>query len=90
MRALLLTLVAVVAIAACGPKATFRLSSDENNEYALREALARRQLPAAPAPVNASGQPRVFVLTAGSRSWRIRTCPAGSPTSPARCPMQRS
>lgn len=66
MRALLLSLVAVVAVAACGPKATFRLSADENNEYALREALARRQLPAAPTPVNASGQPRVFVLTAGS------------------------
>ncbi len=66
MRALLLSLVAVITVAACGPKATFRLSSDENNEYALREALARRQLPAAPAPVNSSGQPRVFVLTAGS------------------------
>lgn len=64
MRALLMSVVAVVA--ACGPKAAFRLSSDENNEYALREALARRQLPAAPTPVNASGQPRVFVLTAGS------------------------
>ena len=66
MRALLLSLVAVIAIGACGPKHAFRLSSDENNEYALREALAKRQLPVSPSPVNGSGQPRVFVLTAGS------------------------
>jgi len=67
MRALLQSLtLAVVALGACGPKHAFRLSSDENNAYALREALARRQLPASPTPTNTGKQPRVFVLTAGS------------------------
>jgi hypothetical protein len=69
MRAITLSIgavVAAVALAACGPKAAFRLSSDENNAYALREALARRELPVSPTPVNGSGQPRVFVLTSGS------------------------
>ena len=69
MRQLLRPLVVVVAVAtlgACGPKQAFRLSSDENNAYALREALASRQLPASPTPTNTSKQPRVFVLTAGS------------------------
>jgi len=63
MRALLLC---VAVLAACGPKHAFRLSADENNAYALREALAKRQLPVSPTPINASGQPRVFVLTSGS------------------------
>jgi outer membrane protein assembly factor BamB len=58
--------VAVVVAAACSGTATFRLSSDENNRYALEQALARRQLPPAPAPVNAAHQPRVFALTAGA------------------------
>ena len=57
---------AAAAMTACGGKAVFRLSSDENNAYALGEALARRQLPAAPAPVNEARQPRVFVLAAGA------------------------
>lgn len=59
-------LIAVLALAACGHGGAFRLSGDENNEYALKGALAKRQLPAQPTPVNASGQPRVFVLAAGA------------------------
>jgi outer membrane protein assembly factor BamB len=62
-----LALAALAALAAaCGGKAVFRLSSDENNAYALKEALAKRQLPAAPAPVSTAGSPRVYALAAGS------------------------
>ncbi|HEU0036808.1 MAG TPA: PQQ-binding-like beta-propeller repeat protein [Kofleriaceae bacterium] len=64
-----LALAALVALAtACGGKAVFRLSSDENNSYALAEALAKRHLPATPQPVNGSGKPRVFALVAGAGS----------------------
>lgn len=55
------------ALAACGGKAVFRLSSDENNAHALKEALARRTLPSAPAPVNAAGSPRVYAVAGGAR-----------------------
>lgn len=55
-----------LALSACGHTSAFRLSGDENNEYALKGALAKRQLPAQPSPVNTSGQPRVFVLAAGA------------------------
>jgi outer membrane protein assembly factor BamB len=62
--------IAVVALAgvlaSCGGKAVFRLSSDENNAYALNATLAKRRLPEAPTPVSSSGQPRVFVLEAGT------------------------
>lgn len=51
-------------VSACGPNAVFRLSSDENNPYALGEALGKRRLPAEPAPVSAAG-PRAYVLAAG-------------------------
>jgi outer membrane protein assembly factor BamB len=56
-------LIILAALVACGGKAVFRLSSDENNAYALRQTLAQRQLPAAPTPVNDSHQPRVFAVT---------------------------
>ncbi|CAN5845488.1 hypothetical protein BH11MYX2_BH11MYX2_35350 [soil metagenome] len=60
-------IVAVALLAsACGPKHVFRLSADENNAFALKATLARRQLPGNPAPVNTQGAPRVFVLAAGS------------------------
>jgi outer membrane protein assembly factor BamB len=59
------SIVLVATLAACGPKAVFRLSSDENNPYALAETLARRELPAQPTPRNSARQPRVFVLTGG-------------------------
>ena len=64
MRALLIVMLAVVA--ACPQKRVFRLSSDENNPYALKQTLDKRQLPAQPVPVNDGKQPRVFVVTAGS------------------------
>ncbi|MBA3393517.1 MAG: PQQ-like beta-propeller repeat protein [Deltaproteobacteria bacterium] len=56
--------VLLLMLGACGGKAVFRLSSDENNPYQLEQTLSRRQLPATPTPV--SGRPRVFALTAGS------------------------
>nr|MBA2540524.1 PQQ-binding-like beta-propeller repeat protein [Deltaproteobacteria bacterium] len=59
-------LLVVLAIAGCGGKSVFRLSSDENNSYALERSLKQRQLPAQPAPVNTASQPRVFALTAAS------------------------
>ena len=64
MKAILLAF-AVVA-SGCAHKSVFRLSSDENNAYALGDTLAKRKLPEQPTPVNASGQPRVFVLAAGA------------------------
>jgi outer membrane protein assembly factor BamB len=58
--------VALIAVlVACGPKAVFRLSADENNPYALAETLARREIPTQPAPRNSDRQPRVFVLIGG-------------------------
>ncbi len=62
---LAVALAAAVLAPACGGKAVFRLSSDENNAYELGQALARRQLPAEPTPVNDAHEPRVFALTAG-------------------------
>jgi outer membrane protein assembly factor BamB len=59
-----LILVSTLVLAACGPNAVFRLSSDENNPYALNEALGKRRLPAQPTPVSATG-PRAYVLAAG-------------------------
>jgi hypothetical protein len=64
--ALLLALAHAAATTACGGKAVFRLSADENNAYALKEALSRRQLPAAPAPTNTAHAPRVYALAAGA------------------------
>jgi outer membrane protein assembly factor BamB len=55
----------VVALAACGGSAVFRLSSDENNSFALGQSLQQRHLPDAPTPTNEAHQPRVFALTAG-------------------------
>jgi outer membrane protein assembly factor BamB len=65
-RGLVLIVAALTSVAGCGGKAVFRLSSDENNPYALRETLARRRLPETAMPVNDARQPRVFVLTAGA------------------------
>ncbi len=66
VAAALAALALALAASACGGKAVFRLSSDENNAYALGEALARRELPPRPAPVNTAGAPRVYVLAAGA------------------------
>ncbi len=62
-----LAIVAIVAtLAACGGKDVFKLTSDDNNRDALTAALAGRELPEQPTPVNAARQPRLFVLEAGS------------------------
>ena len=63
MRALLAT---AAVLAACGPKAAFRLTTPDNDGAALASALARRQLPGQPSPVNAAARPRVFALEAGA------------------------
>ncbi|MEO7092932.1 MAG: PQQ-binding-like beta-propeller repeat protein, partial [Polyangiales bacterium] len=56
----------ILGLGACGHASVFRLSSDENNAFALQSALAARTLPAQPTPTNTSGQPRVFALAAGA------------------------
>ena len=62
-----LTAIVVAAVlGGCGHASVFRLSSDENNAFALTEALHKRALPAQPTPVNGSGQPRVFALAGGA------------------------
>lgn len=53
-------------LAGCPQKRVFRLSSDENNPYILKQTLDARRLPAQPAPTNDAKSPRVFVVTAGS------------------------
>jgi outer membrane protein assembly factor BamB len=58
-------LAAAALVASCGQKTVFRLSSDENNPYALAETLARRELPTAPTPVNVARTPRLFAVAAG-------------------------
>lgn len=65
IRSLLVGAALAATLAACGPNAVFRLSADENNPYALNEALGKRRLPAQPAPVSAAG-PRAYVLAAGT------------------------
>ena len=62
---------AVILLSACGGKTMFKLSSDENNHYALDAALKQRTLPDAPAPVNSTREPRVFVLEAGTSAKTI-------------------
>jgi outer membrane protein assembly factor BamB len=57
----------VTLAAACGPKSGFRLTSmNDNDRGELSAALAHRQLPEQPAPVNSARAPRAFVLEAGS------------------------
>jgi outer membrane protein assembly factor BamB len=60
-------LLLAAAVAACGPKPMFRLTSEDNDRSALVAALQQRQLPAQPAPVNAAGKPRAFVLVGGAQ-----------------------
>src|SRR5690606_24665635 len=56
---------ALALVGACGPKSMFRLTSEDNDRAALSAALARRQLPEQPAPVNAARQPRAFIVQNG-------------------------
>jgi outer membrane protein assembly factor BamB len=58
---------ALLLLVACGPKAMFRLTSEDNDRAALVAALAHRQLPAQPSPVNAAGKPRAFVVVGGAQ-----------------------
>jgi hypothetical protein len=59
-------LVIAALAAACGPSAQFRLTSSVDNDRAqIAAALAARQLPDQPAPINAARQPRVFAVIAG-------------------------
>jgi outer membrane protein assembly factor BamB len=58
--------IAAVVLAACGPKSMFRLTSEDNDRGAISAALAKRQLPEQPAPVNAARTPRVFVVQNGA------------------------
>jgi hypothetical protein len=63
-----LALVCMVVLAACGPKGMYTLttSHEDNDRAALSRALARRELPEQPAPLNTARQPRAFVLQSGS------------------------
>jgi outer membrane protein assembly factor BamB len=58
-----------LSLGACGPKTMFRLTSEDhdNDRAALTKALAARQLPEQPAPVNAARQPRAFVVESGKQ-----------------------
>lgn len=67
----LAALAMVAVLGACGGASVFRLSSDENNAFALTEALKKRTLPAQPTPINTSGQPRVFAVAAGAKKTII-------------------
>ena len=64
-RVLAAALAATLA-AACGPKSVFNLSGNDNNADALAKALAVRQLPPAPTPLNARKAPLVFAVATGS------------------------
>jgi len=56
--------VLALALAACGG-AAMNLTSPDNDRTALAAALAHRNLPEQPAPLNASRTPRVFILAGG-------------------------
>lgn len=58
----------LAVIAACGPKGMYTLTTKhkDNDRTALSAALAARQLPEQPTPLNSARQPRVFVVQAGA------------------------
>jgi outer membrane protein assembly factor BamB len=60
------TLLVLALVAACGPKSGFTLTAHDNDRGELTAALAQRQLPEQPVPVNNARQPRVFVVEAGT------------------------
>ncbi len=63
-----LALILAVVTAACGGGGMYSLTTKhkDNDRAALSSALAQRQLPSQPAPVNAAQKPRVFVLQTGA------------------------
>lgn len=66
MKRLLSVVVLGALVAACGPKAVFGLTTnDDNSSKALQSALAARRLPDQPTPLNSSHQPRVYVVETG-------------------------
>ncbi len=68
----------LAVLAACGGKDVFKLTSNDNDRGALAAALAIRELPEQPAPMNAARQPRVFVLEAGAPKMIVAYDLAGS------------
>ncbi len=62
MRALAL----LAFVAGCGGS-LFQLSGVDNDRGELTTALAHRQVPAQPSPINAARVPRVFVALGGPR-----------------------
>lgn len=52
--------------AACGPKSVFNLTAEDNNADALAKALAVRQLPPSPTPLNSRRAPLVLAVATGS------------------------
>jgi outer membrane protein assembly factor BamB len=67
MNKLVPTAAIVTALAACGGAQTFGLTSDDNNQAALGRALAMREVPAQPAPRNATGKPMLFAVMSGKQ-----------------------
>jgi outer membrane protein assembly factor BamB len=63
-----LIITATVLVAACGSHGMYSLTTKhkDNDRAALSAALAKRQLPEQPAPMNAARQPRVFVVQQGA------------------------
>jgi outer membrane protein assembly factor BamB len=67
MNRLAITVLGIaLALVACGPKSMFRLTSEDNDRGAISAALAKRQLPEQPAPVNTARTPRMFVVQTGA------------------------
>lgn len=60
--------VSVALASACGPKSMFRLTAKDNDRTAITAALAKRQLPEQPVPVNSARQPRVFVVASAPKT----------------------
>jgi outer membrane protein assembly factor BamB len=69
-RHLSLSLLVVSVLSACGGKAVFRLTSDDNDRAALSSALSQRQLAQKPTPTNTAHKPRAFVVETGSGSQK--------------------
>jgi outer membrane protein assembly factor BamB len=65
MNRLVVVALALAVAGACGPKSMFRLTSEDNDRGAISAALAKRQLPEQPAPINAARTPRMFVVQNG-------------------------
>ncbi|HEY5948192.1 MAG TPA: PQQ-binding-like beta-propeller repeat protein, partial [Kofleriaceae bacterium] len=65
-RLVVIALAVVIGAGACGPKSMFRLTSEDNDRGAISAALAKRQLPEQPAPLNSARTPRMFIVQNGA------------------------